>query len=75
MATEQRVSTVILFKDIMQLLTRRPIRVGLVNKGVDVVQESQTSLDSSLAGDSRQGVSVEFLTDAAYRRMKQGIST
>jgi hypothetical protein len=75
MAAEQRVSTVILFKDIMQLLTRRPIRVGLVNKGVDVVQESQTSLDSSLAGDSRQGVSVEFLTDAAYRRMKQGIST
>lgn len=75
MATEQRVSTVIFFKDIVQLLTRRPIRVGLVNKGVDVVQESQTSLDSSLAGDSRQGVSVEFLTDAAYRRMKQGIST
>lgn len=75
MATEQRVSTVIFFKDIVQLLTRRPIRVGLVNKGVDVVQESQTSLDSSLAGDSRQGVSVEFLTDAAYGRMKQRIST
>jgi hypothetical protein len=63
---------VTLFENAERPLTRRPVSVSLVNKGVNVVQEPQTGLASGLSGNGRQGVSVEFLTDAACERSKGG---
>jgi len=53
-------------------LTRSSVNGSLVDEGVDVIQESKTGLDGGLTSGSRQGVSVEFLTDAACKVRRFG---
>ena len=53
-------------------LTRSSVNGSLVDKGVDVIQQSQTGLDSGLTSGGRQRVSVELLTDAACEARRNG---